>query len=124
MEERLHAYLGGTIRALGGVPIEINGMPDHVHLLAKLRQDKSLSDVLRDLKANSSGWVHDTFPTIRDFAWQGGYTAFTVSESKMETVRRYIRNQKGHHKTVDFQEELITLLRGNNIDFDERYLLR
>ncbi len=76
------------------------------------------------MKANSSGWVHETFPAIKDFAWQGGYTAFTVSESQSARVREYIQKQKEHHRKVGFQEELIALLRANKIDFDERYISR
>ncbi len=66
-QSRLYDYIGGTIRGLGGISLEINGTEDHVHLLTKLRQDKALSDVLRDLKANASGWLHDVFPELQDF---------------------------------------------------------
>ena len=102
----------------------INGMSDHVHVLAKLRPDKSVSDVLRDLKANSSGWMHDVFPELKDFSWQNGYGAFTVSASQIENVRQYIANQEERHKKVGtFRDEFIKLLRANEIDFDENYLL-
>lgn len=68
-QPRLYEYIGGIIRGLGGITLEINGVEDHVHVLAKLRQDKALSDVLRDLKANASGWMHEVFPELKDFAW-------------------------------------------------------
>src|SRR5438105_9084387 len=84
---RLHEYLGGGIRGEGGTAIIVNGVADHVHILAKLRQDKAISEVLRTIKANSSGWVHETFPNCRAFAWQSGYGAFTVSQSQVEKVR-------------------------------------
>jgi REP element-mobilizing transposase RayT len=90
---RLYEYLGGIIRKFGGVPLGINGMADHAHVLAKLRPDRALSDMLRDMKANSSGWMHDVFPEIKDFAWQRGYGAFTVSASQVEKVQRYIAEQ-------------------------------
>jgi REP element-mobilizing transposase RayT len=124
VESRLHAYLGGLVRGLEGIALEINGTPDHVHLLAKLSQNRAIKDVLRDLKADSSGWVHKTLPDQKSFGWQFGYSAFTVSESQIERVRQYIRNQKNHHHKMTFQEEVISLLRANKIDFDEQYLWR
>lgn len=75
-EPRLYEYIGGTIRGLGGISLELNGTADHVHLLVKLRPDRALSDVLRKLKANATGWMHDVFPTVQDFSWQRGYGAF------------------------------------------------
>jgi putative transposase len=68
-ETRLYEYIGGTIRGLGGISLELNGNEDHVHLLAKLRPDRALSDVLRKLKANATGWMNDVFPEVRDFSW-------------------------------------------------------
>ena len=112
------------VRGLEGIALEINGMSDHVHLLAKLSQNRAIKDVLRDLKADSSGWVHKTFPDQKSFGWQFGYSAFTVSESQVERVRQYIQNQKRHHHKMTFQEEVISLLRANKIDFEERYLWR
>lgn len=122
VRSRLYEYIGGTIRGLGGVMLAIGGMEDHAHVLTKLRPDKSVSDVLRDLKANSSGWMHDVFPALKDFSWQRGYGAFTVSASQVEKVRQYIANQEEHHRKQDFREEFIGLLRKNGIEFDERYL--
>ena len=119
---RVHAYLGGAIRDEGGVALLVNGMPDHVHILARLRQDKAVSAVLRDIKANSSGWIHRTLPELRSFAWQGGYGAFTVSQSQAERVRRYIEGQEEHHRKYTFKEELVALLKAHGIEYDERYL--
>ncbi len=121
-QERLYEYIGGTIRGLGGISLGINGVEDHVHVLAKLRPDKALSDVLPDLKSNSSGWMHDVFPDASEFRWQNGYGAFTVSASQIEVVRRYIVNQKLHHARRTFRDEFIDLLRKNEIEFDEKYL--
>ena len=89
-EARLYDYIGGTIRSLGGISLELNGTEDHVHVLAKLRPDRAVSDVLRDLKANATGWMQDVFPEVKHFSWQRGYGAFTVSHSNVEEVRRYI----------------------------------
>jgi len=119
---RLYEYLGGAIRSEGGTTLGINGCPDHVHILAKLRQDKAVSELLRGLKANSSGWIHRTFRPLREFAWQTGYGAFTVSQSQAGNVGRYIANQERHHQRVSFKEEFIVLLQAHGIDYDERYL--
>ena len=119
---RLYEYIGGTIRGLGGILLATNGMTDHLHLLAKLRPDKSLSDVLRDLKSNSSGWMHDVFPDASDFSWQNGYGAFTVSASEIESVRRYIADQQKHHSKKSFEDEFVELLRKHEIEFDSKYL--
>ncbi len=124
VKSRLYDYIGGTIRKLGGIALAINGMDDHVHVLAKLRPDKSVSDVLRDLKANSSGWMHEVFPELKYLSWQNGYGAFTVSASQIENVKEYITNQEKHHRKIgSFRDEFIKLLRANEIEFDEKYLL-
>src|SRR3989475_7361540 len=118
-QPRLYDYIGGTIRGLGGISLELNGTEDHVHLLTKLRPDKALSDVLRDLKANASGWMHDVFPELRDFSGQRGYGAFTVSHSNLEEVRQYITRQKEHHARISFRDEFIEFLKVNGIEYDE-----
>ena len=121
-QSRLYDYIGGMIRALGGISLELNGTEDHVHLLTKLRPDKALSDVLRDLKANASGWMHDVFPELKAFTWQRGYGAFTVSQSSVDEVRRYIAHQKEHHQKVSFRDEFIQFLKANGIEYDERFV--
>jgi putative transposase len=121
-QSRLYEYIGGTIRGLGGISLAINGTEDHVHLLAKLRPDKALSDVLRDLKANASGWMHDVFPNMKGFSWQRGYGAFTVSQSNVDKVQNYIARQKEHHQKKSFRDEFIELLEANGIEYDEKYL--
>jgi putative transposase len=122
-EERLYQYIGGIVRSEGGITLEINGMPDHLHLLAKLRQDEAVSVVLRKLKANSTGWMHKVFPEIPDFAWQNGYGSFSVG-TEVKTVREYIKRQKQHHHTGSFKDEFIALLREHEIEFDEQYLFK
>lgn len=121
-ELRLHDYIGGTIRSLGGICLELNGTEDHIHLLAKLRPDSTVSDVLRDLKANASGWIHDVFPSLKNFSWQRRYGAFTVSHSNVEEVRRYIVKQKEHHQKVSFRDEFVQFLKANGIEYDERFV--
>jgi REP element-mobilizing transposase RayT len=119
---RLWEYLGGAVRAEGGIPVLVGGTADHVHLLVTLRQHKALADFLRQIKANSSKWVHETFPTAGGFWWQGGYGAFTVSHSGMEAVRAYVANQEEHHKARTFQDEFRELLTRHGVEFDEQYL--
>ena len=121
-QPRLYQYIGGTIRGLNGIALGINGMEDHVHVLARLRPDNALSDVLRDLKAGASDWMHDVFPSLASFSWQRGYAAFTVSQSNLQEVQRYVMNQKEHHKKVSFRDEFVQFLRANEIEFDERFV--
>lgn len=119
---RVHDYLGGIIRGERGQPLEVGGVADHVHVLFSWRTDEALSVLARNLKANSSKWIHEMFPTLAQFRWQEGYAIFSVSESQSEKVRRYIRNQPEHHRAKTFKEELLALLRAHNVEFDERYL--
>ena len=121
-EDRLYRYMGGVIRDVGGIALAINGTEDHVHVLAKLRPDNSLSEVMRNLKAGSSGWMHDVFPELKDFSWQRGYGAFTVSASQIEAVKKYIARQKEHHQKQSPRDEFISFLKMNGIEFDEQYL--
>ena len=119
---RTHEYLGGAIREEGGTPLMVNGTSDHVHILAGLRQDKAVSDVLRNVKANSSGWIHRTFPNAAQFSWQPGYGAFTVSASQVDKALQYIAHQEEHHRQQSFEEEFVGLLKAHGVTFDPRYL--
>ena len=119
---RIHEYLGGAVRGEGGIALIVNGTADHVHILAKLRQDKAISRLIGELTANSSGWISRTLRDAAGFAWQEGYGAFTVSESQVPKVRRYIERQEEHHRTVSFLEEFKVILRAHGLPFDERYL--
>ena len=120
--ERLYPYIGGILRADQGRLLAAGGMPDHIHLLVSLGRQMAIAEALRLIKANSSKWIHETFPDQRDFAWQTGYGAFSVSYSHLETVKRYIANQADHHRTNTFQEEFITFLERHGIEYDERYV--
>jgi REP element-mobilizing transposase RayT len=122
LRPRLWEYLSGAIRSEGGFCLLANGVSDHVHLLARLRQDRAVSDVLRSIRANSSGWIHECFPKLQSFHWQDGYGAFTVSRSRAQVVLRYIANQEVHHRRLTFQEEFLALLKAHEIEYDERYL--
>jgi REP element-mobilizing transposase RayT len=119
---RLYEYMGGILRQEKSHLLAAGGTADHVHLLASLSKELSVSDTLRLIKANSSKWIHETFPDQRHFAWQVGYGAFTVSYSHLGHVKRYIASQAEHHRTRTFQEEFIAFLKRHSIEYDERYL--
>jgi REP element-mobilizing transposase RayT len=101
LAERLHPYLGGIIRAERGVLYDIGGVADHVHLYLRWRPDESISNLMRTVKARSSGWIHDTFPALGKFAWQEGYSRFSVSQSQEAAVKAYIAGQAEHHGKED-----------------------
>jgi putative transposase len=96
--------------------------PRITYLFARLRQDRAVSEVLRALKANSSGWLHRTFQSFSDFAWQEGYGAFTVRKSQGPKLETYINGQPEHHRKKSFREEFVELLQKHGIEYDERYL--
>ena len=118
----LYAYVGGIIRSENGTLFSIGGIADHVHLYLRWKTDDSLSNLLRQIKAGSSKWIHKTYPQLSEFAWQEGYAAFSVSKSQEPAVKSYIEGQVEHHKKYDFKTELLRILRAHNIEFDERYV--
>jgi putative transposase len=119
--ERLHAYHGGIVRDINGVAEAVGGVADHVHLLLGLRATHCLADVMREIKASSSRWMH-TEAGMPGFAWQEGYGAFTVGPTQRDAVRKYIAGQEEHHRTRTFQDEYLDFLQRSGIEYDERYL--
>lgn len=120
--DELYCYLAGIIRGEKGKAITIGGTQNHVHILAKFSQGVMLSNMLQHIKGNSSKWLNDKAFVSYHFQWQAGYGAFTVSESMVETVSKYIENQETHHKQMTFEAEFVTLLAKHHIEFDEKYL--
>ncbi len=118
----LLAYIGGIVRELGGKALALNGTANHVHLLTSLPPSLAISDALRVIKANSSRWTRETRRLRRAVSWQVGYGAFSVSQSNVAGVMRYIQRQEEHHRRVSFQTELLAFLKKHRIDYDERYL--
>jgi REP element-mobilizing transposase RayT len=116
----LHAYIGGILQNRRGVLLAAGGIPDHIHYLARLPTDRAVAEVVRDIKSISSGWRHENGDL--EFWWQGGYGAFTVSKSMVETVKRYINRQEEHHRTMTFEEEFLELLQKHGVEYDLRYL--
>ncbi len=121
--EPLYQYMGGILRGEGGILLEIGGMPDHVHLLVKLKPAMAVALAVQKIKGKSSKWLNERPDSSGSFDWQDGYGAFSVSASLAEKVRRYIRNQEEHHRRVSFREELIELLERQGIPYDDQYLL-
>lgn len=120
--ERLYPYMGGIVRAEKGVLYDIGGVEDHVHIYLRWRPDATISDLMRDVKARSTKWVHDTFPKLSSFAWQEGYSVFSVSKSQEGAVKAYIAGQHEHHKKEDFKSELLRILRAHGVEFEEKYV--
>lgn len=122
LRDPLYAYMVGVLVNHKGRDVTINGPRDHVHIVATLHPEVGVSELLRLVKANSSKWVHETYPERRDFGWQNGYAAFTVSHSNLEQVREYVKCQEEHHRTMTFQEEFIAFLKRHGVPYDERYV--
>lgn len=122
LRAELHIYLGGVIKHHGGNPIIVGGVADHVHLFYGHPKTMTMSDMVRELKRGSSLWIKDREPALRDFAWQGGYGAFSVGQTEIAVVRAYIEKQEEHHKTCTFQDEYLAFLRKYGVAYDEKFL--
>lgn len=121
-QERLYAYIGGTLRNEKCVLMAAGGVADHLHLLVSLSRTVCVADMVRDIKANSSRWIHENFPDRKSFAWQSGYGAFSVSHSHLDRLRAYFAKQAEHHRIKTFQEEYREFLAKYQIEYDERYV--
>jgi putative transposase len=115
------AYIGGIVENIGGRRIAIGGVADHVHLLLDMPATLALSDVVRTIKSNSSKWIHEARDRSK-FAWQSGYSAFSVSRSGVDSVVRYIVNQETHHRKVSYQDEVRAFLKKHGLVADEQYM--
>ena len=122
MRDDLYSYIGGIMKDKNAKLIAAGGMFDHVHLYASMPSTISVADFVNAVKANSSRWVHESYSGLRNFAWQEGYGAFSVSKSEEGRVVRYIGNQENHHRKRTFEEELIGLLEKHGIEYDKRYI--
>ena len=123
-KEELCKYITGIIQNRGHKVLAINGMPDHVHVFFGMRPIQSLSDLMQDIKGDSSKWINKKgFVKVR-FSWQEGYGAFSYSKSSVDNVIDYIKNQEIHHRKRTFIEEYHDLLEKFEVDFDERYIFK
>jgi putative transposase len=122
IEQRIWAYIGGIARAHKMTALQVGGMSDHIHALVTAPPTIAPFQIAQYLKGDSSKWIHEEFSALKDFGWQVGYGAFTVSKSNIPVVIGYIQNQRAHHRTRTFQEEYLGFLHANGIDYDERFL--
>jgi putative transposase len=119
--DELQKYMTGIITERGQKLIAINNLPDHFHILVGQRPNIALSDLVRDIKAGSSGFINDQHWVPGRFSWQEGFGAFSYSQSHLDAVIQYIKNQQEHHRGTTFQDEYLTLLKRFNVVHDERY---
>ena len=118
----MHEYLATMLRAQDCETLIVNGVEDHVHALFALSRTHSIASVVKEIKRTSSGWIKEGSPRLAKFHWQGGYGAFSVGQSNLKEVIRYIENQEEHHKRQTFQDEYRAFLTAYDIAYDERYV--
>ena len=121
-DEELYAYIGGVIKLSKSIPIIINGIENHIHVLCIMSKNICLADLMEDIKRNSSRWIKSKGIYYQNFAWQGGYAGYSVSPSVVERVKRYIENQKIHHKGQSFEDEYIQFLREHGVEYNDEFL--
>ena len=118
----LHRQLGGTSKTLKCPPILVGGTDDHVHILARQARTIALSDWVKEMKRTTSLWIKERDPLLVDFQWQAGYAGFSVSQSNVDQVVRYIETQEEHHRRFDFKQEYREFLDRHGMKYDERYM--
>jgi REP element-mobilizing transposase RayT len=121
-KSELYTYIGSIIKDRQSIPIIINGVEDHIHILCVLSKNVALADFLEDIKKYSSRWIKTKDDYYKGFAWQGGYGAFSVSPSLHDKTKKYIENQEEHHKKRTFKDEYLLFLKEYGIEYDEKYL--
>ena len=118
----LHGYIIGIIRNKKQTLIQINSMPDHIHILVGITPDIAISDLVRDIKAHSSKFINQKRWIVGRFEWQEGFGAFSYAQSQLDDVIAYIRNQEKHHTRKTFREEYLEILKRFNVNYDEKYV--
>src|SRR6266404_7695235 len=121
-KERLHQYIAGIFQSNKHKMLQINSMPDHIHLLIGLHLWQSISALIQNVKTESSKWIKEEKFCRSPFAWQEGYGAFSYSKSHVPDVIRYIQNQEAHHKKETFLDEYRKLLKAFEIEYDDQYI--
>ncbi len=122
VEPELHPYMAKIFRALKSPSLTIDGTADHVHILFALSRVITIADLVEEVKTDSSKWIKTKGPEFRNFHWQKGYGAFSIGQSQVPILKRYIARQKLHHQRVTFQDEYRKFLKTYGIDYDERYV--
>jgi len=122
LEEELHAYLATSIRAQGSNAYRIGGTQNHIHIACSLSRTMTVSKLIEAMKTSSSKWMKEKDKRCDDFSWQAGYAAFSLGQSQLSALIKYIENQKEHHKKKTFKEEVLEFLKKYGVEYDERYL--
>jgi REP element-mobilizing transposase RayT len=122
IEQELHPYMAKIFRALKSPSLAIDGTADHVHILFSLSRVMKIADLVEEVKTESSKWIKTKGPEFKNFHWQNGYGAFSIGQSLVAILKRYIARQKVHHQRVTFQDEYLKFLKSYGIDYDERYV--
>lgn len=118
----VNSYLAGILRQWDSPAILVGSVEDHIHILFSLSKNHALSKIVEHVKKGSSKWIKTKGAAFADFFWQNGYGAFSVSQSNVPAVRRYIANQEEHHRKTTFQDEFRAFLKRHEIEYDERYV--
>ncbi|NNC94919.1 MAG: IS200/IS605 family transposase [Chitinophagales bacterium] len=122
IREDIERFICGIVRYRNHKVYSIYAMPDHIHILVRMKPNQSVSDLVREIKSNSSAFINSNRLSYERFSWQGGYSAFAVSDRGVAKVIAYIKNQEDHHRKRSFEEEYIEVLKDHKIEFDERYV--
>lgn len=120
--DEVFKYISGIIKGKNQKPIIVNGVKNHVHIFVGLKPSMAISDLVRDIKNNSSNFINEKKWVSGKFSWQEGFGSFSYSHSQIEQVYNYIQNQEKHHKKKTFKEEYLEFLKKFDIEYDERYL--
>ena len=123
-KEALHKYITGIFQENGHKMLQINSMPDHIHILIGMRPTQAVSSLIQNIKTESSKWIKDKKHCSSTFAWQEGYGAFSYSKSHVDKVIRYIQNQEIHHSKQTFLEEYLEFLKAFAVEYDEKYIFK
>jgi len=122
IEDELFSYLGGILKNIKSIPLQIGGTSDHIHILCTLPKTMTPAELAEEVKKSSSKWIKTKGEHYRNFYWQDGYGGFSISKSAIDSVKEYILNQKKHHQKYSFMDEYRNLLKEYGISYDERYL--
>ena len=122
IEKELHPYLATIFRSLKSPSLTIDGTTDHVHILFSLSRVIKIADLVEEVKTDSSKWIKTKGLEFKNFHWRRGYGAFSIGQSQVPILKRYIARQKTHHQRVTFQDEYRKFLKTYGIDYDERYV--
>lgn len=122
IEAEIYPYMASIFKAMKSPALIINGTSDHIHTLFSLARVVTIADLVEEVKTESSKWIKTKGREFRNFHWQSGYGAFSIGQSQVPTVRRYIKRQKEHHLRVSFQDEYRKFLKAYEVEYDERYV--